>query len=152
MSTQPLLKPSPLGSKFLAGYAFVVAGLAPAGLAFVGLCYGVGWHLVANILLALAIMYFAVRVFLGDLPAVKYFAGLVIFYYAALAATNLWLMYQPHEEVRSAQLAVTRVLRGCLFGGIYVWYYLMRPETAAGFAPRPKLRSRPEMEPLDDEN
>lgn len=66
LAVWPSMKPSPIGSKLLSGYAILFAGLAPAGLAIVALTNGMGVHPLGNVALGIAVIYFGVRVFIGD--------------------------------------------------------------------------------------
>jgi hypothetical protein len=127
------MKPSPLGSKLLSGYAILFAGLAPMALAIIGLTHGVGFFLLLNVLLGAAIVYFGVRVFVGDYAFVKIFAVLVILHYLGLMATNLWNVNEFPVDSRAAKMAIPRMIRGVLFAGVFAWYYLFRCRTAARF-------------------
>ena len=124
------MKPSPLGSKLLSGYAILFAGLAPAGAAIVGLSHGVGMHLLANVVLGVAIVSFGARVFAGDYRAVRAFAGLAILHYLGITAINIWNYNDFPADSRAAQMAVPRMIRGVIFAGIYAWYYLLRRKTS----------------------
>lgn len=124
------MKPSPIGSKLLSGYAILLSGLAPAVVAIIGLRHGIGLHLLGNVLLGVAIIYFGVRVFMGEYSAVRVFTALVILHYLGITATNLWNYNDFPPESRAAQMAVPRMIRGILFAGIYAWYYLLRKEAS----------------------
>jgi len=127
------MKPSPIGSKLLSVYGAIFAGLAPLTLACIGLFHGMGLLLVYNVLLAATIVYFAVRVFLGDARAVYPFATLVMLHYFGVTLSNLVNQGNFPDGSRAAQMAVPRMIRGVLFGGVYAWYYLLRPKTRQGF-------------------
>jgi hypothetical protein len=127
------MQPSPLGSKLLSGYAIIFSALVPVALATVGLFHGIGMHLLANIALGIAILYFGIRVFAGDYAAVKVFAALVILHYLGITATNMWNFDDFPAGSRAAQMAIPRMIRGVLFAGVYAWYFLLRRKTAEGF-------------------
>jgi hypothetical protein len=137
------MKPSPLGSKLLSAYAVLFAGLAPAGIAIVGLIHGIGLPLLYNAVLGAAIVYFGIRVFLGDYSAVRIFAILVIIHYLGIIATNLWNSGNFPDESRAAQMAVPRMIRGVLFAGVFSWYFLFRRKTVVGFRDDSPLPSLP---------
>jgi hypothetical protein len=130
-----MMKPSPLGSRILSGYAIVFAALVPVAFAVVGLISGVGLHLAVNVVLGVAIAYLGARVFAGDYTAVKAFAILVILHYLGLTLTNAWNFDEFPVGSRAKQMAVSRMVRGVLFAGVYAWYYLIRRKTAEGFNP-----------------
>jgi hypothetical protein len=127
------MKPSPIGSKLLSGYAILFAGVAPAGLATVGFINGMGIHLIANMVLSTVIVYFGVRVFVGDYSAVRVFATLVVLYYLGITAANAWNYSDFPADSRAAQMAIPRMLRGVIFASLYAWYYLFRRKTVEGF-------------------
>src|SRR5690606_4536958 len=127
------MKPSPLGSRLLSGYAILFAGLAPVILATIGLIHGAGIHLLANAMLGSVIIYFGARVFLGDYSVVKVFAIFVILHYLGITASNLWNYNHFPLESRAAQMAVPRMIRGALFAIAYAWYFLFRQKTAQRF-------------------
>ena len=120
------MKPSPIGSKILSGYAILFTGLAPVGIAIVGLLHEVNVFLLSNVAIGVAITYFGVRVFMGDYSAVKFFTILVILHYLSITATNIWNYSDFPHESRAAKMAVPRMIRGIFFAGIYAWYYLIR--------------------------
>jgi hypothetical protein len=127
------MKPSPLGSKLLSGYAVIFVGIAPLVFATIGFAHGAIELPIANVLLALGVIMFGVRVFLGNWSAVTIFAVLVALHYFGLAATNYWYADAYPPGSRAAAMAMPRMIRGLMFGSVYLWYFLIRKRTRAGF-------------------
>ena len=133
------MKPSPIGSKLLSVYAILFAGFVPAALVTTAFVNGVVSLPLAlgYIALGVAIVFFGVRVFAGDYSATKVFAILVVLNYLGLTAVNAWNISNVPEDNRAAQMAVPRMIRGMirgvLFASVYIWYYLIRKQTALGF-------------------
>ena len=131
------MKPSPIGSKLLSGYAILFAGIAPMALVAFALVSRIDLFLpsaIGNIALGVGVVYFGGRVFVGDYSATKIFAVLVAVHYFGLTATNLWNVNEYPTDSRAAQMAVPRMIRGLLFASLYVWYYLIRRRTTDGFS------------------
>lgn len=127
------MKASPIGSKILSGYAVLFAGVLPAVMGVLALCYGMGLIFAQNVILGGAIAYFAVRVFLGDRRALKPFAVLVVIHYFGVTLSNIWNYDSFPVDSRAYQMAVPRMVRGVLFGSFYAWYFLLRRKTKEGF-------------------
>jgi hypothetical protein len=129
------MTPSPIGSKLLSIYAILFAGFAPGALLATAAVNGVVSipYALGNIGFSLGIVYFGVRVFAGDYSATKMFAILVALNYLGLTATNLWNINDFPADSRAAQMAIPRMIRGVLFASLYIWYYLVRKQTALGF-------------------
>ena len=129
------MNPSPIGSKLLSIYAILFAGLAPGALLMIAAVNGAvslpyalgsfGW--------CVSIVYFGVRVLTGDYSATRQFAILVALSYLGLTAANAWNINDFPAESRAAQMAIPRMIRGVLFAGVYIWYYLIRKKTPLGF-------------------
>ena len=110
--------------KILSGYAILFAGVAPAGLALVGLVSGaLPLHAVGNVVLGAAIVYFGVRVFSGDHSQAELFGLLVGISYWGLTFINFWNWGDFPPESRAAKMALPRMIRGVLFGTVYVVYF-----------------------------
>lgn len=127
------MRTSPLGSKLLSLYAIVFAGLAPAVLASFALVRGLGIFLVGNIVFGGVIVFYGIRVFLGDARAVKVFGVLVMLHYFGVTLTNVLNYGDFPVDSRAHEMAVPRMIRGVLFGAFYAWYYLLRKKTRDGF-------------------
>lgn len=129
------MKPSPVGSKLLSIYAIVFAGVVPGALLVTATVNGVISlpYAFGNIALRIAIIYFGVRVFLGDYSATIAFALLVALNYLGLTTINVWSMNDLPPDSRATQMAIPRMIRGVLFASVYIWYYLLRTRTALGF-------------------
>ena len=127
------MQPSPIGSKLLSAYGILFVGIAPLMLSIVGFINGAIELSIHNILLASAVIYFGARVFVGHRPSTRWFAVLVALHYFGLIATNFWYGDEFPPESRAAAMAVPRMIRGLLFGALYLWYYLIRKRTANGF-------------------
>lgn len=134
-----------MGSKLLSIYAILFSGIAPAVLITTAIVNGIVWFPFAlgNIGLSIAIVYFGVRVFMGDYSATKVFAILVALNYLGLTATNAWNMSDFPDDSRAAQMAIPRMIRGVLFAAVYIWYYLIRKQTAFGFAAASESAAHP---------
>ena len=116
--------PDSIWPKVLSGYAILFAGLAPAAIATIGLVNGaLSLQAVGNVVLGAAIVYSGTRVFSGDHSQAKVFGLLVGLSYFGLAFGNFWYWNDFPAESRAARMALPRMIRGILFGSVYVGYF-----------------------------
>ena len=115
--------------KILLFYAMIFAGVVPLFAALFAIFQFGALEAIGAIPINLAVSIFSMLVILKGRAFFIPFGFSVMLHYYGITSTNIFyfndLMVAGVDETR----AIGRILRGILFGSVYLWYFVFRTKT-----------------------